>query len=218
MLKKLTRTTPKKIKIARKVYETYCKVNSLKKTREATGLAIYTIRKYIALIEEINNKNKISKKDRYYSDNKDINKEDVNKIKDSSDIDIREDAGKTDNDINDIEVINTNNIPDLKDTKNRILHGKLDTIAFKYLEYLDNPSERQLLKTSLKDRAVIAGILLDKKIQLEHKQGDIIRNQSMIFNLFGSNDNLASFIASSMKRQQALKDRPVKKYVPAVNK
>ena len=129
MLKKLTRTTPKKIKIARKVYETYCKVNSLKKTREATGLAIYTIRKYIALIEEINNKNKISKKDRYYSDNKDINKEDVNKIKDSSDIDIREDAGKTDNDINDIEVINTNNIPDLKDTKNRILHGKLDTIA-----------------------------------------------------------------------------------------
>ena len=99
-----------------------------------------------------------------------------------------------------------------------MLVSRLDTLSTKYLGYLENPNNDRLAKTSLKDHAVIAGILLDKKILLEHKQADVIRNQSIIFNLFGSNDKLASFITDSQARQKALKDRPVKKYIPGVSK
>ncbi|MFH2044486.1 MAG: hypothetical protein ABIK92_05005, partial [Pseudomonadota bacterium] len=117
----------------------------------------------------------------------------------------------------DVEVITDNNIS-LKDTKNKILLKKLDDISFKYLEYLDNPDDIQLAKTSLKDHAVIAGILLDKKILLEHKQADVIKNQSIIFNLFGNNTNLSKFITDSLTRQHKLAAKPVKKYELAVNK
>ena len=121
-------------------------------------------------------------------------------------------------DKNDMQVFTADKIPSIKGTKNKILLSKLDTISNKYLDYLDNPDEDKLAKTSLKDRAVIAGILLDKKIQLEHKRGDIIKDQSIIFNLFGSNDNLQSFISQSIKRQKELKDRPARKYNPLPKK
>ncbi len=235
-LLKPEKTATKKIQKARKVYEIYCKVNSLAKTREATGLAIDTIRRYIVLIENIDNKSKLSTKDRYYnlsSNNKNIeNLESVEKnvedIKNNKNILITHldeksnsksiENNEIENSKDSIEVITTNNVPDLKEVKNKILLGKLDSISSKYLDYLDNPDERKLNKTSLKDRAVIAGILLDKKILLEHKQADVIRNQSIIFNLFGNNKNLASFISGSLARQKALKDRPVKKYILAINK
>lgn len=216
MLKKLVKPTAKKIKKARVVYGTYCKVNTLAKTREATGLAIDTIRRYIALIEDIDNKSKLSSKDRYYN-NKDNNIYNNNIYKDTKDI--NNNVDKIDNNKNNskdsIEVINTTNVPSLKEVKNKILLGKLDTISLKYLGYLDDPDIAKLNKTSLKDRAVIAGILLDKKILLEHKQADVIKNQSIIFNLFGSNKELASFISGSLTRQKKLKNRPTKEYDPA---
>ena len=200
MLKKLIHPSAKKIKTARKVYEAYCKCSSLRATSKATGLAVNTIIKYIALVEDMDNVNKISEKDSYY------NPGDVDK------------SDNPDNDKTDIEVITAENVPSLKETKNKLLVSKLDTLSTKYLEYLENPNDDRLAKTSLKDHAVIAGILLDKKILLEHKQADVIRNQSIIFNLFGSNDKLASFITDSQARQKALKDRPVKKYIPGVSK
>ncbi|MBC8386596.1 MAG: hypothetical protein H8E13_00900 [Actinobacteria bacterium] len=209
----MARLTNKKINKARMTYETYCKVNTLEKTKEATGLAINTIRKYIALVEELDNKSKLSTKDRYY--NTKDNKEYIY-IKDNKD-NINKDIDEVKNNINDSGAITPNNIS-LKDTKNKILLSKLDTISTKYLGYLDNPSDKSLEKTSLKDRAVIAGILLDKKILLEHKQADVIRNQSVIFNLFGSNKELASFISDSMSRQRKLEARPVKKYELATGK
>jgi len=204
----MARLTNKKINKARTTYETYCKVNTLEKTKEVTGLAINTIRRYIALVEDIDNRSKLSKKDRYYNTkdilNKDINiKEDISKVKDNK---------------NDVGTISLNNNISLKKTKNKILLSKLDTISTKYLGYLDNPTKDSLAKTSLKDRAVIAGILLDKKILLEHKQADVIRNQSVIFNLFGSNKELASFISNSLDRKKKLEARPVKKYVLATGK
>ena len=228
MLRKLIHKPYKKINKARVVYDTYCKLNNLEKTSLATGLAINTIRTYIALIEDIDSKSKLSTKDRYYNNNN-IYKEDppdnntpapiYNNIYNNKE-DINNNIGNIDdnNDINDIEVITTNNVPSLKETKNKILLGKLDSISSKYLDYLDEPDKDKLAKTSLKDRAVIAGILLDKKILLEHKQADVIKNQSIIFNLFGNNKNLASFISGSLGRQKALKDRPVKKYILATNK
>jgi len=200
MLKKLIHPSAEKIKTARKVYEAYCKCSSLRATSKATGLAVNTIIKYIALVEDMDNVNKISEKDSYY------NPGDVDK------------SDNPDNDKTDIEVITAENVPSLKETKNKLLVSKLDTLSTKYLEYLENPNDDRLAKTSLKDHAVIAGILLDKKILLEHKQADVIRNQSIIFNLFGSNDKLASFITDSQARQKALKDRPVKKYIPGVSK
>ena len=200
MLKKLIHPSAEKIKTARKVYEAYCKCSSLRATSKATGLAVNTIMKYITLVEDIDNNNKISEKDEYY------NPGDVDK------------SDNPDNDKTDIEVITAENVPSLKETKNKLLVSKLDTLSTKYLEYLENPNDDRLAKTSLKDHAVIAGILLDKKILLEHKQADVIRNQSIIFNLFGSNDKLASFITDSQARQKALKDRPVKKYIPGVSK
>jgi len=200
MLKKLIHPSAEKIKTARKVYEAYCKCSSLRATSKATGLAVNTIMKYITLVEDIDNVNKISEKDSYY------NPGDVDK------------SDNPDNDKTDIEVITAENVPSLKETKNKLLVSKLDTLSTKYLEYLENPNDDRLAKTSLKDHAVIAGILLDKKILLEHKQADVIRNQSIIFNLFGSNDKLASFITDSQARQKALKDRPVKKYIPGVSK
>jgi len=240
MLRKLINKPYKKINKARVVYDTYCKLNNLEKTREATGLAINTIRTYIALIEDIDSKSKLSSKDRYYNNNiykdnniypisNNNNDGSTSSIPDNIDIynniynnkeDINNNIGNIDNnnDINDIEVITTNNVPSLKETKNKILLGKLDSISVKYLDYLDEPDKERLDKTSLKDRAVIAGILLDKKILLEHKQADVIKNQSIIFNLFGNNKNLASFISGSLGRQKALKDRPVKKYILATNK
>jgi len=200
MLKKLIHPSAEKIKTARKVYEAYCKCSSLRATSKATGLAVNTIMKYIALAEDIDNVNKISEKDSYY------NPGDVDK------------SDNPDNDKTDIEVVTTENVPSLRETKNKILLGKLDTLSVQYLEYLDDPDDLQLWQTSLKDKAVIAGILLDKKILLEHKQADVIKNQSVIFNLFGSNKNLASFITGSLARQKKLKDRPVKKYVPPLGK
>ena len=203
MLKKLINPSAKKIKKARKIYEIYCKCSSLRATSKATGLAVNTIIKYIALAEDINNVNKISEKDEYYN---------------PSDVDKSDNLDNLDNDKTDIEVIDNNNVPSLKEIKNKILLGKLDSISSKYLDYLDNPEKRKLDKTSLKDRAVIAGILLDKKILLEHKQADVIKNQSIIFNLFGNNKKLASFITDSQARQKALKDRPLKKYIPPSSK
>ena len=203
MLKKLIHPSAEKIKTAHKVYETYCKCNSLRATSKATGLAVNTIIKYIALAEDINNINKISERDSYYN---------------PDDVDKSDNLDNLDNDKTDIEIITPENVPSLKEVKNKILLGKLDSISAKYLDYLENPSDRQLLKTSLKDKAVIAGIALDKKILLEHKQADVIKNQSIIFNLFGNNANLANFITDSQARQKKLKDRPLKKYVPGVSK
>jgi len=245
----MARLTNKKINKARMTYETYCKVNTLEKTKEATGLAINTIRKYIALVEDLDNKSRLSTKDRYYNtpDNKD-NKEYIyinNNIKkeekkerilkkerkedslSAADIpinniynnNINNNINKVKDDISDVDDIYLSNKNiSIKETKNKILLSKLDTISTKYLGYLDNPTQDSLDKTSLKDRAVIAGILLDKKILLEHKQADVIKNQSVIFNLFGSNKELASFISNSMGRQKKLRDRPVKKYVLATGK
>ena len=245
----MARLTNKKINKARMTYETYCKVNTLEKTKEATGLAINTIRKYIALVEDLDNKSKLSTKDRYYNtpDNKDnkeyiyinnnIKKEEkkerilkkerkedslsaanipINNIYNNN---INNNINKVKDDISDVDDIYLSNKNiSIKETKNKILLSKLDTISTKYLGYLDNPTQDSLDKTSLKDRAVIAGILLDKKILLEHKQADVIKNQSVIFNLFGSNKELASFISNSMGRQKKLRDRPVKKYVLATGK
>ena len=245
----MARLTNKKINKARMTYETYCKVNTLEKTKEATGLAINTIRKYIALVEDLDNKSRLSTKDRYYNtpDNKD-NKEYIyinNNIKKEEkkerilkkerkedslsaanipnnniyNNNINNNINKVKDDISDVDDIYLSNKNiSIKETKNKILLSKLDTISTKYLEYLDNPTQDSLDKTSLKDRAVIAGILLDKKILLEHKQADVIKNQSVIFNLFGSNKELASFISNSMGRQKKLRDRPVKKYVLATGK
>jgi hypothetical protein len=225
-LPRIPTATEKKIQKARATYKIYCDLGTLEKTRETTGLAIRTIRKYIAITEELNHKAKLSSKDRYYNQediyniyNNNINnnisniKEDINNIgidNKNKNIDNKEDI-----DINDIEVIKNNKIPSIKDVKNKILLSKLDTIAVKYLDYLDNPDEGKLRKTSLKDRAVIAGILLDKKILLEHKQADVIKNQSIIFNLFGSNQSLASFISKAMNRQKKLASKPTNKYLPA---
>ena len=245
----MARLTNKKINKARMTYETYCKVNTLEKTKEATGLAINTIRKYIALVEDLDNKSRLSTKDRYYNtpDNKDnkeyiyinnnIKKEEkkerilkkerkedslsaanipINNIYNNN---INNNINKVKDDISDVDDIYLSNKNiSIKETKNKILLSKLDTISTKYLGYLDNPTQDSLDKTSLKDRAVIAGILLDKKILLEHKQADVIKNQSVIFNLFGSNKELASFISNSMGRQKKLRDRPVKKYVLATGK
>ena len=213
MWSKLANPTAKKINKARVVYDTYCKVGTLEKTREATGCAFDTIRRYIALIENIDSRSKLSSKDRYYTkpDNTDnniyIDNTNIDNIKDNKD-----------NSINSTEVITESNIPSLKDTKNKILLSKLNTISTKYLDYLDDPSDERLEKTSLKDRAVIAGILLDKKILLEHKQADVIRNQSIIFNLFGDNKNLASFISDAVGRQKRLSAKPTKKYILAGSK
>ena len=245
----MARLTNKKINKARMTYETYCKVNTLEKTKEATGLAINTIRKYIALVEDLDNKSRLSTKDRYYNtpDNKD-NKEYIyinNNIKKEEkkerilkkerkedslsaanipnnniyNNNINNNINKVKDDISDVDDIYLSNKNiSIKETKNKILLSKLNTISTKYLGYLDNPTKDSLDKTSLKDRAVIAGILLDKKILLEHKQADVIKNQSVIFNLFGSNKELASFISNSMGRQKKLRDRPVKKYVLATGK
>ena len=195
MLKKLIHPSAEKIKTARKVYEAYCKCNSLRATSKATGLAVNTIMKYIALVEDIDNVNKISEKDSYY------NPGDVDK------------SDNPDNDKTDIEVITAENVPSLRETKNKILLGKLDTASHKYIDILNSATDEQIAKTSLKDIAVIGGIALDKKILLEHKQADVIKDQSIIFNLFGSNAKLALFVSDSQARQKKLMDRPVKKYI-----
>jgi hypothetical protein len=235
MLTKLIHPSRKKIQKARKVYEIYCQVNSLAKTREATGLGVGTIRRYIALAEDLNNISKISTKDRYYN-NKDINNNykespppltadyinkniesqeenrntlEIDRINTESQIEIDEADG---------EVFTDNKLTNLNELKNKLLVAKLTNISQKYLDYLDTPTEQQLRKTSLKDHAVIAGILLDKKILIEHKQSDVIKNQSIIFNLFGSNTSLSKFISDSLDRQAKLRAKPVKKYEIAVNK
>jgi len=195
MLKKLIHPSAEKIKTARKVYEAYCKCSSLRATSKATGLAVNTIMKYIALVEDIDNVNKISEKDSYY------NPGDVDK------------SDNPDNDKTDIEVITAENVPSLRETKNKILLGKLDTASHKYIDILNSATDEQIAKTSLKDIAVIGGIALDKKILLEHKQADVIKDQSIIFNLFGSNAKLALFVSDSQARQKKLMDRPVKKYI-----
>ena len=238
MLETLIKPSRKKIQKARTTYEIYCKVKSLAATREATGLGINTIRRYIALVESINNKNKLSTKDRYYNTepielidsidpiyniynnnniyNKDNNINNINK-----DINKDIDNNNVENDIEiddtDVEII-TANKKNKHELKNKVLNQKLSDISFKYLGYLENATEQQLRKTSLKDHAVIAGILLDKKILLEHKSADVIKNQSIIFNLFGNNTNLSKFIASAMDRQRNLAAKPVKKYEIATNR
>jgi hypothetical protein len=255
----ILRTSRKKISKAAKVYEIYCKVNSLAKTREATGLGINTIRRYIAITEELSDRCKISTKDRYYNskskteieretpppsdsadynkqtnvcqvDNgKNINKDKETEIETASDVatDISretdreilletETEGETEREEG--EVYTANNQLDIRDIKNKLIVNKLDRLSAKYLDMLDNPTDQQIRKTSLKDLGVIAGILLDKKILIEHKQSDAVKNQSIIFNLFGDNKNLAQFISGALNRQQALQDRPVKRYIPAVNK
>ena len=239
----------------RKTYETYCRLGTLMKTRAATGLDKNTIARYIKKIEDIDAKEKLSSKDRYYRvDNKgDINIEQsppsdsidsteikdicqVNKDKNSNNEEniviedypgIAAETGhedkpgetieaevivKDEGNIGKIEkeVIINQSGTTLKDVKNKILKQKLDHLYMKYLEYLDNPSDHQLHKLSLKDTAVIAGILLDKKILIEHKQADVIKNQSIIFNLFGDNKELSSFIADYTARRKKLEGRELK--------
>lgn len=193
MLKKLIHPSAEKIGKAQKVYDAYCKYNSLRATSKATGLAVNTIIKYIALVDDINNSNKISGKDSYYT---------------PTNIDIPDNP----NDDTTIEVISNDNMPSLKEVKNKLLLSKLDKVSHKCLDVINNATDEQLKKTSLKDFAVIAGISLDKKILLEHKQVDIIKNQSIIFNLFESNKGLANFITEETNRRKRLADRPPMKY------
>lgn len=232
-LNRLIHPSKEKIQKARKVYEAYCRTSSKKATAAETGLAYNTIRKYVDLIEGINNRNKISTKDRYYNNSNnnivapppdiplDCNKEikDCQVVNENNLIDgVLETVSEIESDGTDEEVVSANIVPDLNELKNKLLSAKLTSISDKYLGYLDDPDDNLLRRTSLKDRAVIAGILLDKKILLEHKNTNIVKNQSIIFNLFGDNKNLASFISDSMRRSKQLRDRPVSKYIPAVNK
>jgi len=227
MLKPLVYISRKKMKTARLAYETYCQTHSLKATAATTSLAINTIRKYIILIEDINNKNKLSSKDRYYNNQENTSQE-IQEATSSEDPIYNNIYNKdiyninnnkeyiNNNKINTIteEELDNNNINDkevITNIKNKLLLQKLTTISEKYLSYLDDPTELQLHKTSLKDRAVIAGILLDK-ILLEHKQSDVIKNQSIIFNLFGNNKNLNQFIADVTGRQAKLRAKPIRKY------
>jgi hypothetical protein len=228
-LNKLIHPSRKKIKKAKEVYDIYCKTGSKAQTQAATGLAYNTIRKYVDLIEDINNRNKLSTKDRYYNNKDNIN----NNI--NSNLTPPEALQQDDNiynNINNNNIYNDNNninniisdnnnediITNLKDIKNKILLSKLDSISLKYLDQLDNATEEQLEKTSLKDHAVISGILLDKKILLEHKQNDVVKNQSIIFNLFGNNKNLAQFIGAVTSRQAKLREKPANKYILSTNK
>ena len=71
-----------------------------------------------------------------------------------------------------------------KDIKNRLFVGKLKTVSEKYIDVLANADDHKIAKTSLKDVAIIAGVLIDKQLQIEHKQSDVVKNQSIIFNLF----------------------------------
>jgi len=251
-IKPLKKPNRKKIKIAKLTYDTYCKAGNLADTAAITGLAINTIRKYIALIEDIDNRNKISSKQRYYDGSlsaegnsapdhkssadtvsntrdpiynniynnniysKDINNKDININNNSNkNIDIKDNNTSSINNNSDEEINNNNkgNSVSKKD-KASILIKKIDDISLKYLDYLDNPDSKLINKTSLKDRAIIAAVLLDKKILLEHKNADVVKNQSVIFNLFASNKNLAEFITNSLGRQKALQARPVNKYIP----
>jgi len=98
---------------------------------------------------------------------------------------------------------------DINSIKDGILIKQLDSISLQYLNYLKNPSDEALKKTSLKDFSIIAGVLLDKKILIQHKQADVIKNQSIIFNLFGNNENLASFISDVLNRQSKLASKPI---------
>jgi hypothetical protein len=200
MLKKLRYANRKKIKKAREVHETYKKLCNLIDTGKACNISVGTVRRYIALIEDIDKKKQEDDKSKYYRPDGvvEVIPEVVETIIEGEDFDT--------------DTILANNVPDIKDVKSKILAGKLDSIALKYLNYLDDPSEAQLHRTSLKDRAVIAGILLDKKYQLQQKAADSVKNQSIIFNLFGDNKKLSEFITGSFKRQQALQLRPVKKH------
>jgi hypothetical protein len=241
MLKKLVNPSNKKIKIAKRVYDLYCKINSLHAVKAETGLAIDTIRKYIMLVEDINNQCKISTKDRYYKPEavvpevvladtpndtpiyiyKDKNIKNINidkNIKYKDNINSTNIDNINNKDIKYSEDIITNDISKDIKLKDKILINKLNDISKQYLEYLENPSAEMLNKTSLRDRGIIAGILLDKKILLTHKAADKVANQSIIFNLFGNNKSLSEFISGSMDRQKRLEQRPVKQYTQAINK
>lgn len=246
---KTRKPNAQKIRKMRKAYETYCRLGTLMKTAAATGLDKDTISRYIKQIEEIDEREKLSTRDRYYStdNNRDINTEqsppsdrldyidnkevcqEGNKdnieigdypgiaaeteaqespgeaITEGVIVEDKENTGKIEK-----EVIINQSGPSLKEIKDKILKQKLGNISFKYLGILENPSDHQLHKLSLKDTAVIAGILLDKKILIEHKQADVIKNQSIIFNLFGNNRELSKFIAGSVGRQRKLEGRELK--------
>ena len=193
------------------------------------------------LVEDINNQCKISTKDRYYKPEvitpeviqsmppEDtpiyIYKDNIYKDKEYKDNNIKyKDINIKDKNINidkyniDSTDIITNDISKDIKLKDKILINKLNDISKQYLEYLENPTEEMLNKTSLRDRGIIAGILLDKKILLTHKAADKVANQSIIFNLFGNNKSLSEFISGSMDRQKRLQDRPVREYQQAINK
>jgi len=204
MLKKLKKASKEKIKTAKKVYEAYLKCNNLRSTSAATGLAINTVRRYIALAEDETDKEKLASKESYYKSNN---------VEKPENPDIGEEDKEEKAEV--VEVISNvvidENVPSIKEVKDRIVVNKLDKISNKYLDSLDNPNESKLHKTSLKDRAVIAGILIDKRVQLEQKQGGVIKDQSIIFNLFGSNEGLAKFIDGSVARRKKLQAREPKK-------
>ena len=174
-------------------------------------------------------------KDRYYNNNIDINNKDYaappdsfdctnrnnicqGEIENISKTSVKEEIDEIRNSEDGTDVFLANNVPSVNDLKKRLFIGKLNTAAEKYVDILINADENKIKRTSLKDAAIIAGVLIDKQVQLTHKDADIVKNQSIIFNLFGDNIKLSEFITGNMKRQQALRERPVNKYIPAVNK
>ena len=220
----------KKIKLIRKTYETYCQVNTLQATRQATGLGINTIRKYIVLAEEINNKNKLSSKDRYYTpETPEVITPDEIIFREppeppiyniyNKELIIENKNSNINNNLNNIdkEIITDINNNKEYNNKDKIILNKLNNISNKYLDYLNNIDLYNLDKVNIKDIGIIAGISLDKASQLKHKD-TAVKNQSIIFNLFGNNKSLSEFIAGSIGRQERLSSRPVKKYTPALNK
>jgi hypothetical protein len=229
------KVSTKKISNARKVYDTFCRLSSIAEVCRETGLNWRTVKKYIALIEQLNNKNRISTKDRYYSTDTDIKEGYISsppcsRFYDTAENKICQENNliniETDTEINtgDIEVIKaetaeeaevviTNNEElDLKGLKKNLFIEKLKQASNIYVDVLINADENKIKRTSLKDIAIIAGVLTDKQIQLEHKQAANLTNQGIIINLFNTNKGLSEFITDSMKRRQALIDRPIKKY------
>jgi len=211
-------------------------MRSLQKVRAATGLAVDTIRKYIALAEDLNNIGKISSKDRYYNYNN-IDKDKDNALppdiadynnrvnvcqeenKKNLETSIREEIEEIKSSEDGMDVFTSNeDIPTMRDVKKSLIIKKLSEVSEKYINVLAAADEAKIKRTSLKDIAIITGVLIDKQVQLEHKNADVVKNQSIIFNLFGDNGKLAEFISGSMARQKALRERPVKKYIPATNR
>jgi len=176
------------------ILDVYNKTKSIRKTAKLTGYSYPTCMKYIRkVLKDSTINNNIYNNNIYNIDKRKLkNIDNINNNNISNGI-------NTNNEENREITLTTHKNNNTKIDNNSIIAKYIDNILFKLLNRL-NKECKNLTPHSL---ATNIGILIDKKLALEGQKANI-GSQNVIFNLFGSEENMRNMLEMIRKSKASI--------------